>query len=264
MNPDWRARYETLIRVAQEAGRHALSYYPDCQAAKFADKVIWKGDNSPVTVADREAESLLREKLLAQFPGDGFLGEEFGETPSSTGYRWIVDPIDGTRSFVRGVPHWATLAALEYRGEAIAGVAYEPVIDRLWRALRGEGTYRGDTRVHVSSVNRLDESSMFYSSLWWFMKAGMQDAFIELVKQTQRQRGFGDYYGFLLVAQGAGEFMVEHGVKEWDIAALKVIIEEAGGRFSDWDGSPTTRSPHCLASNGKVHDAVLTILQRPP
>jgi hypothetical protein len=94
---------------------------------------------------------------------------------------------------------------------------------------------------------------MFYSSLWWFMKANMQGAFVELVQKTQRQRGFGDYYGFLLVAQGAGEFMVEHGVKEWDIAALKVIVEEAGGRFSDWDGSPTTKNPHCLASNGNIY-----------
>jgi histidinol-phosphatase len=261
MNPDCRARYEVLIRVAQEAGRHALTYYPDCQSAEFADKVIWKGDNSPVTIADREAETIFRKAILSEFPGDGFLGEEFGETPSTTGYRWIVDPIDGTRSFVRGVPHWATLAALEYQGEAIAGVAYEPVIDRLWRALRSEGTFRGDKRVHVSNVERLDESVMFYSSLWWFMKANMQDAFVELVQKTQRQRGFGDYYGFLLLAQGSGEFMIEHGVKEWDIAALKVIVEEAGGRFSDWDGSPTTKNPHCLASNGKTHDEVLQILR---
>ena len=117
------------------AGRHALTYYPDLKAADFADQVIWKGDNGPVTAADREAEAHLRHVLLGAYPDDGFLGEEHGEQPSKSGYEWVVDPIDGTRSFVRGVPHWATLVGLVHRGDAIAGVAYEPVIDRTWRAV---------------------------------------------------------------------------------------------------------------------------------
>ena len=118
---------------------------------------------------------MLEKHLLEQFPGDGFLGEEFGETLSTTGFRWIVDPIDGTRSFVRGVPHWATLAAIEYDGEPIAGVAYEPVIDRMWRAMRGDGAYRDDRRIHVSTIDSLAESQMFYSSMSWFVKADKQD-----------------------------------------------------------------------------------------
>jgi histidinol-phosphatase len=261
MNRDWQARYEVVVDLARQAGRRALQYYPDCAAGDFAQKVIWKGDNSPVTIADREAEQFLRDKLLERFPGDGFLGEEFGEVPSTTGFRWVVDPIDGTRSFVRGIPHWATLAALEYRGEPIAGVAYEPVLNRMWRALRGDCTFRDNVRVRVSNVERLEESAMFFSSLWWFMQANLQGPFIELVQRTQRQSGYGDYYGHLLVAQGAGEFMIEHGVKEWDVAALKVIVEEAGGKFSDWDGLTTTKSPHCVSSNGRTHDAVLAILR---
>jgi histidinol-phosphatase len=261
MNPDWQSRYDLMIRAAREAGQIALNHYPDLKAADFSAQVIWKSDHSPVTVADREAEAHLRKVLLAAFPGDGFLGEESGDLSGKSGFRWIVDPIDGTRSFVRGIPHWATLVGLEHDGLPIAGVAYEPVIDRTWRALQGTGAFRDNERIHVSRVNRLDESLMFYSSLAWFVKAGRADQFLQLVKRTQRQRGFGDYYGHLLVAQGAGEFMVEHGVHAWDVAALKVIVEEAGGRFTDWTGTPTIHTPDCLASNGLLHDAILEILQ---
>jgi histidinol-phosphatase len=261
MNPAWQSRYELMTRAAREAGEIALAYYPDIKAADFTAQVIWKLDNSPVTVADREAEAYLRKTLLLAFPDDGFLGEESGDQPGTSGYRWIVDPVDGTRSFVRGVPHWATLVGLEFDGVPIAGIAYEPVIRRTWRALKGSGAFRDDQRVHVSRIQRLDESVMFYSSLSWFVKAGRQVEFLELVARTQRQRGFGDYYGHLLVAQGAGEFMVEHGVHAWDVAALKVIVEEAGGRFTDWEGTPTIHTPDCLASNGLIHDAVLAIIR---
>lgn len=261
MKPEWQARYTLMTAAAQEAGRIALNYYPDLKAADFTAQVILKADNSPVTVADREAEAHLRKVLLDAFPDDGFLGEESGDRPGASGYRWIVDPIDGTRSFVRGVPHWATLVGLEYGNQPIAGVAYEPVIDRTWRALQGAGTFRDDQPIHVSRIERLNESVMFYSSLSWFVKAGRANQFLQLVARTQRQRGFGDYYGHLLVAQGAGEFMVEHGVHAWDVAALKVIVEEAGGRFTDWNGNPTIHTPDCLASNGLMHDAVLEILR---
>jgi histidinol-phosphatase len=261
MNPEWKSRYDLAVHAAQDAGRVALGYFPDIQSAAFADQIIWKSDKSPVTVADRSAEKHLRDVLLAAFPSDGFLGEEYGDRPGTSDYRWIVDPIDGTRSFVRGIPHWATLVGLEYRGEAIAGVAVEPVANRTYRALRGDGTYRDDQRVHVSAVHRLDESLMFYSSLSWFIRAGKQDEFLRLVTLTQRQRGFGDYYGHLLVAQGSGEFMVEYGVHPWDVAALKPIVEEAGGTFTDWSGKPTIHAPDCVSSNGKMHEQVLAIMQ---
>jgi histidinol-phosphatase len=254
-------RYDLMIRAAREAGRIALSYYPDLKAADFTAQVIWKADNSPVTVADREAEAHLRKTLLDAFPDDGFLGEESGDRPGTSGYRWIVDPIDGTRSFVRGVPHWATLVGLEKDGQQIAGVAYEPVIDRMWRAWQGEGAFRDDQRVHVSRIDHLKESVMFYSALSWFVKCGREKQFLQLVAKTQRQRGFGDYYGFLLVAQGAGEFMVDNGVHAWDVAGLKVIVEEAGGKYTDWEGMQSIHSPQCLASNGLLHDEVLAILR---
>jgi histidinol-phosphatase len=261
MNADFKSRYDLAIRTAQEAGRLALKYFPDIDSAAFADQVIWKSDNSPVTIADRSAEQLLRDMLLAAYPDDGFLGEEFGDRAGTSGYRWIVDPIDGTRNFVRGIPHWATLVGLEYHNEVIAGVAVEPVPNMTYRALRGDGAYRNDRRIHVSPVNRLEDSTMFYSSLSWFMRAGKQDEFIKLAKRAQRQRGFGDYYGHILVAQGSGEFMVEHGLHAWDVAAIKPIVEEAGGRFSNWAGETSIHAPDCVTSNGVLHELVLAILR---
>jgi histidinol-phosphatase len=253
MNADWRNRYEVAQQAAHDAGQLALAYFDT------AVQVEWKQNLTPVTVADREAEALLRGRLLGAFPNDGFLGEESGIVQGTSGFRWIVDPVDGTRSFVRGIPIWATLVGLEFQGDQIAGVAYIPPWNQTYRALRGDGAYRDGRRLHVSGISDLSEAQLFYSSLSWFLKAGCGDAFIELVTRTNRQRGFGDFYGFLLVAEGAGEVMIEHGVHAWDVAALKVIVEEAGGRFTDWDGNPTIHRPDVLASNGRLHDEVLRL-----
>jgi histidinol-phosphatase len=254
MNPDWRARYEQAIDITRRAGTVAMRYF-DTELT-----VELKSDLSPVTVADRETEQTLRAALTDAFPGDGFLGEEFGETPSTTGYRWIIDPIDGTRSFVRGIPIWAVLVGLEYRGELIAGIVDATPLGNTYHALRGEGCYRDQRRIHVSDQESLSRSLVFYSSLSWFVKAGREKQFLELVRRSERQRGFGDWYGFLLVAQGSGEVMVEHGVHAWDVAAIVPIIEEAGGRFSNWDGKVDIYASDVIASNGKLHDEVLAIL----
>ena len=257
MNPQWQSRYEAAVAAARRAGKLALDYFDRDLA------VEWKQDDSPVTVADREAESLLRSTLTRAFPADGFLGEEHGEQPGSSGFRWIIDPIDGTRSFVRGVPIWATLVGLEYKGEQILGVVELPALGQTYRALRGDGAYRGERRIHVSEVATLDEAHLFYSSISWFIKAGRRDAFLDLACRTQRQRGFGDFYGFVLVAQGAGELMVEAGVHAWDVAAIKPLVEEAGGRFSDWEGKSTIHEPNVIVSNGRLHDVALAILRTP-
>jgi histidinol-phosphatase len=222
--------------------------------------VDFKKDLSPVTVADREAEALLREALLGTFPNDAFLGEESGDAPGTTGYRWIIDPIDGTRSFVRGIPIWGTLVGLEYKGEQIAGVADVPAMGLIYRALRGDGAYRGSRRIRVSDISSLDNAQIFYSSLSWFIKAGCQENFLDLAVRTHRQRGFGDFYGFVLVAQGSGELMIEHGVSPWDVASMQAIVEEAGGRFSNWDGSVSIYRRDVVASNGKLHETALKLL----
>ncbi len=254
MNPEWKARYEAGVEAAGKAAQLAMRYYDNGVA------VEWKQDNSPVSIADREAEQLLRGDLLGHFPGDGFLGEEYGDQPGTSGYRWIVDPIDGTRSFVRGIPLWATLVGLEYQGEIIAGIVVVPALGHVYRALRGDGAYRGERRIRVSDVKRLEESMLFYSSVAWFKKTGRQDMFLDIAARTQRQRGFGDFYGFVLVAQGSGEVMLDHGVHSWDVAAIQPIVEEAGGRFTDWKGNRTIQTPDVIVSNGVLHDEMLSLL----
>jgi histidinol-phosphatase len=256
MNPDWRTRYELAMDAARKAGDHARGYY------ETTVKLEHKADASPVTIADREAEQIIRKLVTQHFPNDGFLGEEFGDQPGTSGFRWVIDPIDGTRSFVRHIPIWATLIGLEYRDEQIGGIAYIPVFNQMYRALRGDGAFVNDRRIRVSDTTKLGVSLMCYSSIRWFQKVGREATFLELVRRTERQRGFGDFYGFTLLAEGACDVMLEHGVHEWDVSALKAIVEEAGGTFTDWNGTPTTKTPDVLATNGKLQSDVLEILKR--
>jgi histidinol-phosphatase len=251
---DWRNRYETAITATSAAAQLALRYFD----GSFT--VERKADESPVTVADREAETLLRKTLASAFPGDGFLGEEHGAEPGTTGFRWIIDPIDGTRNFIRGIPIWGTLVGLEYKGDLIAGVIEAPGISHRWRALRGDGAFHNDGAIRVSDVSDLSNATIFYTSLPWFQKADRVDAFLEFTRRSEVQRGFGDFYGHVLVAQGSGELMVEYGVHSWDVAAIKPIVEEAGGRFSAWDGSQDIERPDVVVSNGRLHDEALRIL----
>jgi histidinol-phosphatase len=255
MNPDWRTRYELAVEAARVAGDLARAYY------ESTFDVERKPDDSPVTIADKQAEELIRKSVATHFPDDGFLGEEFGDQPGTSGFRWVIDPIDGTKSFIRHIPIWATLVGLEYKGEQIGGVAYVPVFNQVYRALRGDGAFMNDRRIRVSDVGKLADSLLCYSSIGWFQRAGRERTFLELSARTQRQRGFGDFYGFVLVAEGAVELMLEHGVHAWDVAATKAIIEEAGGTFTDWGGTPTIHTPDVLASNGKVHAEALAILR---
>jgi histidinol-phosphatase len=255
MNTEWRNRHEVALQAARAAGEYALGYFDHDIA------VEWKADHSPVTLADRGAEQLLRKELLGRFPGDGFLGEEFGDTPGSSGYRWIIDPIDGTRSFVRGIPIWGTMVGLEFKGELIAGVVALPAMKQIYHALRGAGAFRDERRLHVSRVDAMAKAHVYYSSISWFQKAGHEKQFLDLVRQTERQRGFGDFYGFLMVAQGSGEIMVEYGVHPWDLAALVPILEEAGGKLTAWDGKLDIDKPDVLASNGLLHEPALHIIR---
>jgi histidinol-phosphatase len=256
MNPAWRTRYDLAVEAARRAGDLARTYY------ESTFEVEKKSDNTPVTLADREGESLIRAMIGKAFPDDGFLGEEYGNQPGTSGFRWVIDPIDGTKSFVRHIPLWATLIGLEYGGEQIAGVAHLPVFAMTYRALRGDGAFENERRIRVSNVPVLAESMICYSSINWFTRAGREKTFIELANRTARQRGYGDFYGFVLVAEGAAELMVDHGVSPWDIAATKAIIEEAGGRFTDWDGRSTIERPDVLASNGRVHEEAISVLRK--
>jgi histidinol-phosphatase len=261
MNPDWRARYEVAVEAAERAAEIARGYFPEGDPADFASRIEWKLDRSPVTAGDRAAEAFLRNRIINAFPDDAFLGEEYGEKPGGSGFRWVVDPIDGTRNFMRGMPLWGTLVGVEYRGEAIAGAAVMPSLGYTYRAMRGDGAFRDGRRLRVSDTASLDEAVLACSSLSGFFKAGREAGFLELARRTQRQRAFGNFYGFVMVAEGAIDVMVERGLHVWDIAAVAPIIEEAGGRFTDWDGRATVHDPGVVASNGQLHEETLRILK---
>lgn len=255
MNSEWRSRYDLAVEVAREAGDLAKKYYDG------GFEVEWKADQSPVTVADKQAEEHIRTRIQAHFPGDGFLGEEYGDEPSSSGFRWVIDPIDGTRAFVRHIPIWGTLLGLEYKDDPIAGVTYAPALGNLWRGLRGDGAYCDDRKIRVTDVAALDRAFLSYSGVNWFKKAGYFEQFVSLCNATERQRGIGDFYGFMLVAQGSIDIMVDHGVHAWDVAALLPIVEEAGGVFTDWAGRRTIHSTDVLATNKPLHVPTLRVLQ---
>jgi len=261
MRPEYVSRYEVAVAAAQQAGRTAREHFPDAASAEFAKNVEWKSDNSPVTIADRNAEQSLRDSILKRFPGDGFLGEEFGNTPGTSGFRWIVDPIDGTRSFVRGIPLWATLVGLEHRGELIAGIAVEPVPGNTYRALRGDGAFKNDQRISVSTVGRLGDALACTCDFNFFEQCGRLAAYLALAKTAHRQRGYGDYYGSILVAQGSADVMLDYGVKSWDVAGLVAIVEEAGGRVTDWRGGRYFDGPEMLVTNGRLHDETVSLLE---
>jgi histidinol-phosphatase len=255
VNPNWRNRYEFGRETARQAGQLALRYFDQTL------KVEWKQDQSPVTVADRETEALLRGRLLDRFPEDGFLGEESGDRAGSSGFRWIIDPIDATRNFVRSIPIWGTLVGLEYQGEMIAGVVEVPALKLSYHALRGAGAFQGDRRLAVSNVDDLGEATLFHTSLTWYNKVDRGGNFLDLIGRAQTERGYGDFYGYMLVAQGSGELMIEQGAHAWDLAAVTAIIEEAGGRVTDWEGKRTISSMGFVASNGsKLHEEALRIL----
>ena len=226
MNPDWRSRYEVAIDAAKKAGQLALKYF-DADVA-----VEWKADKSPVTVADREAEALLRSTLLGKFPHDGFLGEESGYTAGTTGFRWIIDPIDGTRNFVRGVPIWATLVGLEYNDDQIAGVAEIPALGQTWRALAEGATAPTAATAGCMCPTRTLAESILFTSMSWFMKADREAAFIELVKLTYQQRRLRRF--LRPSARGPGvarSWSNTASMPFWDVAAIKPIVEkrEAAG-----------------------------------
>ncbi len=252
------ARYEWAVQIAREAGRHTLQYF---QRADLA--VELKSDASPVTIADREAEQHLRQRIAERFPDDAILGEEFGEQGGATGYRWILDPIDGTKSFVHGVPLYGTLVALEYGGRSVAGVIYIPALDEGVHAATGRGAWhhRGEAEprpARVSSTARLADALVLSSEVR-FPTPGRQQALLTLAESARINRTWGDCYGYLLVATGRAEVMLDPIMGLWDIAALQPILEEAGGTLTDWRGQPTIYSAEAIATNRRVFDEVLAI-----
>jgi histidinol-phosphatase len=226
-----------------------------------------KPDMTPVSEADTEVERAVRTHLASVRPGDSVVGEEYGDTgQSETGRRWIIDPIDGTKGYVRGMPVWATLLALDDGDQFLVGVASAPALGRRWWAGRGMGAFVADglsaepRRIHVSGVHELADAQLTFGDFDEWEAIGRQEALVELARRCWRTRGMGDFWSYMLVAEGAAEIAADPVVSVWDMAASQVILEEAGGRQTDLSGVARPDGGSGLGTNGLLHDAVLAIL----
>lgn len=228
-------------------------------------QVTSKPDLTPVSDADIAVEKALRATLVRTRPRDGVFGEEYGatEAPAGPGHRrWVIDPIDGTKNYIRGVPIWGTLIALMDGDQSVVGLASAPALGRRWWAAIGHGAYAGRhiaaaTPIHVSGVSRLADASFCYSSLPAWEETGRLPAMLEIMRRTWRSRAYGDFYGYMLLAEGALDIMVQPELSLWDLAALVPIITEAGGTFTDLNGRPGPSGGSAIATNGTLHADVL-------
>ena len=246
MGPDLRFAHE----LADAADAITLSRFRALDL-----RVETKADLTPVTEADKAAEQAIRDLVAARRPGEGVLGEEQGDDGGDV--RWIVDPIDGTRNYVRGLPIWATLIAFEREGRLDAAVVSSPALGRRWWASRGQGAFAGDeaNRIHVSAVDRL-EDGVVSTTEWHHMPAG----WAELATRAWVSRGFGDFWQHCLVAEGAVDVAAEPSLQIWDYSAVQLIVEEAGGRCSSFAGTAPTPGGSFLATNGSLHEVAARIL----
>jgi histidinol-phosphatase len=243
MSPD----LALALELADTADAISLSHFRSGLAVKT------KPDLTPVTEADRAVEAELRRLLGAERRDDAILGEEEG-TSGRGSRRWILDPIDGTRNYARGVPVWATLLALEDAGVMQLGIVSAPALARRWWAERGQGAFAGGERLEVSSVARVEDAVLSFA---------YEDEVPDVARRAWHVRGFGDFWAHMLVAEGAVDGAVDAlGVNEWDLAAVQIIVEEAGGRFSDFSGAPRIDGRGAITSNGLLHDELLSSIAR--
>ena len=258
------ADYHDDLRLAHVLADHADSVTLD--RFKALDlKIDTKPDLTPVSDADRAVEELLRGDLKRARPRDAVMGEEYG----STGHgprRWVIDPIDGTKNYIRGVPVWATLIALMELGpggeQPVVGMVSAPALNRRWWAARGTGAFTGRSltranRIQVSDVSQLEDASFAYSSLTGWEARDRLSAFLDLSRSCWRTRAYGDFWSYMMVAEGSVDICAEPELSVWDMAATCVIVEEAGGRFTGLDGVPGVHSGNAAASNGLLHGELL-------
>jgi histidinol phosphatase-like enzyme (inositol monophosphatase family) len=243
------------IEAAWQAGRTTLAHYQTGVAIEH------KADRSLVTIADRDAERLLRDLIAWRYPDHAIEGEEFGADEAHASHRWLIDPIDGTNTFVRGVPFYGVLIALEIEGTPAVGAAYFPALDEMIAAAVGLGCRWNGRQARVSSVSTLGEACLVYTDGRGVRErlGGQWDA---LQDATALQRSWGDCYGHCLVATGRADIMLDPRMNPWDCAALIPILQEAGGRFTDWRGRVVSDGGDAVSSNGRLHDEILTRLAR--
>ena len=258
--PDWTADLDLARDLAEAADRLTMQRFlaQDLQ-------VETKPDLTPVSDADRAVERMLRDRLASERPGDVVVGEEYGESGGTSSRRWIVDPVDGTKNFVRGAPVWATLIALLVDGVVEVGVVSAPALGRRWWAARGGGAWttgpgHGPRRCAVSRVGEIGDAFLSYASLGGWAAADRAGGFAALSRAVWRTRAFGDFWSHVLVAEGAVDVSCEPEVSVWDLAALQPIVEEAGGRFSDLSGVDRADGGSVVCTNGLLHENVLRAL----
>ncbi len=252
-------RLGLALEAAREAGKITLDYFRQDHL-----QVERKSDNSPVTVADRRSEEHLRGRIGEAFPEDGILGEEFPEKAGTSGFRWILDPIDGTKSFIHGVPLYSTLVAVEHQERSVLGVIVIPALDECVYAAEGQGAWYVSGReppraARVSSCPALAEGLFVTSEVANFDSVGRRDVYDRLQAAARLSRTWGDGYGYLMVATGRAELMVDPLMNIWDAAAILPVIQEAGGVFVDWQGRPRIASGNGLATNPQMLKEVLAI-----
>lgn len=254
-------RLDLAIEAAQAAGERTQHYF---RQRTLSPEV--KEDGSPVTIADREAEQQIRRAIEGRFGDDGILGEEFGEKPGRSGFRWILDPIDGTKSFIRGVPLYGILIAVEHRGRSVVGIIHMPALGEMVYAGEGRHAWHiapGETqpvRAHVSKVETLSDSLLCITSFSDAVKRHPAEL-MELARGCRSIRGWSDCYAHLLVATGRAEAAIEPLIQIWDVAPMIPIMREAGGAYTDWMGAEKAGSPTGLSSNGRIHETLLSRLR---
>jgi histidinol-phosphatase len=239
--------------MADRASQIAMGFF------RGTFEVSIKPDASPVTEADLAVEAMFREMVAARFPGDGVVGEEGGAGPEAERV-WVIDPIDGTKNFADGVPIWATLLALQEGGRSVLGVASAPALGERYEAVATEGARCNGRPIRVSDRASLSDAFFVYSSVEAWLDEPRRGAFERLLRETRRNRGFGDFWAHTLVARGAADVMAEPELAVWDWAALKVIVEEAGGRLTSFDGSEPTHGSSVVTTNGLLHHDVVARL----
>ncbi len=248
----------TALEAAEAASEVIRHYYAS------GVKVDIKPDLTPVTRADVESEEVIRQCIARRFPAHGFYGEETGRSNAGAEYLWLVDPIDGTRSFVRGYPFFSTQIALMHRGELILGVSSAPAFSELMWAERGTGAWFGEDRAGVSGIDTIAEASLSSGNLKTLASGGHWGRYGRIVAQVSRIRGYGDFYHYHLLARGCIDAVIESDINVLDIAALAVIVEEAGGRFTALDGSPVgLHTTTALATNSRLHVPLLEAMTGP-
>ncbi len=275
--PDFGAGWSaSLARAPEPVLREWLAFAQD--ACDVADPIALahfrrdvtierKPDRTFVTAADQAIEREIRDRVAARYPDHGLMGEEYGEAAGDAATRWYIDPIDGTHNYIRGIPLFATLLAVEHLGELQVGVISAPALHQRWFAWRGGGAWTtdsdGERRITVSKVAAVEDAQLMYGSGRDNVASGLMPGFDALLAAAWRERGFGDFWGYMLLAEGAAEAMIETGMHSWDLAAPLVLLEEAGGRATDVDGERRIDAPSFVASNGPLHDEILRRLRLP-